>query len=486
MKIRLIKSVFLIFLLPSQVFAQIFTEIEATPDYFYDPGSILLISEVNFKNKESDWIELYYFSPKDSRINLNGLKFKEDKIFKEITQDIEIESNNFLLLQLGNSNEDSGQYLYSTYKGLTGTTEQISILDPKDDIIDAVCWQNSSPTENELNDLNVLQEISEWDSLCINSEEVKPNFSIIRTSLKDTNSLRDWKISETPTPLSSNIIYIKKEEPPPADLELDDSLIFSEKTQTAIKNTDNSQLKSWSGNTQNSIIISEIMPNPDGPDTDNEWIEITNTGTSSLNLINWSIDDGEGGSKPFIITKNTDIAPGQTQLFKNTETKISLANKTDSVRLIDPANYLLDEISYSDAPSGQSYALINGEWIWTDSPTPNQINPIYEEISGTVTDEPNFEEEYYFRISDTNGNIFTILFNEESVPAPIAKATFKKGASLRLLAYEKGKSIYELVQFEVLEKPASSKNSPLLPSIILTTLILTSAGLFTLKKFGKL
>lgn len=486
MKNHLIKCIFLAFLLPSQAFAQIFTEIEATPDIFFDPGSVLLISEVNFKNNESDWIELYYFSPADSSLNLKGLKFMEDKIFKEINEDFMIESNNFLLLQLGNDSADSELNLYSAHKGLTGTTEQISILDPKDHILDAVCWQNSSPTESELKDISTLQEISEWNSPCIDSEEVKTNFSIIRSSLKDTNSLSDWKISETPTPLATNIIYIKKEPPPPAETELDDSLIFSEKTQLVIDNNENVQIKSFSGDIQKSIIISEIMPNPDGPDTDSEWIEITNTGPSSLNLANWALDDGEGGSKPYVITNDMEIAPGETQLFTNTDTKISLANKTDSVRLIDPAGYLLDEISYSDAPSGQSYSLINTEWVWTDSPTPNQVNPVFEEISGIVTEEPNFEKEYFFRISSDDENILTILFNENSVPAPIAKTTFKKGTALQLLVSEKEINVYELIQFEVLKQPTAPKNIFLLPSIILTTLIITSIGLFTLKKLGKL
>ena len=39
------------------------------------------------------------------------------------------------------------------------------------------------------------------------------------------------------------------------------------------------------------ISISEFLPNPEGSDTGNEWIELYNSGAEELSLNGWQIDD---------------------------------------------------------------------------------------------------------------------------------------------------------------------------------------------------
>ncbi len=41
-----------------------------------------------------------------------------------------------------------------------------------------------------------------------------------------------------------------------------------------------------------SIIISEIMYNPAGNDNDHEWIEVKNTGSTTVDITGWRINDG--------------------------------------------------------------------------------------------------------------------------------------------------------------------------------------------------
>ena len=42
-------------------------------------------------------------------------------------------------------------------------------------------------------------------------------------------------------------------------------------------------------------MINELMPNPDGSDSGNEWLELTNTGSDTANLEGWEIEYGTGG-----------------------------------------------------------------------------------------------------------------------------------------------------------------------------------------------
>lgn len=123
------------------------------------------------------------------------------------------------------------------------------------------------------------------------------------------------------------------------------------------------------------ITISEFMPDPAGSD-DSEWIEIKNIGEDSIDIGGWKIDDEEGGSKPFTIPENTIISPRGFIVFYKSQTKLALNNDEDSVRLINPLDEVIQEISYSDNTVGITYAIKEGEWSWTTSPTPAGDNII--------------------------------------------------------------------------------------------------------------
>lgn len=120
------------------------------------------------------------------------------------------------------------------------------------------------------------------------------------------------------------------------------------------------------------IAISEIVPWPDNG-SDNEFIEIYNTGASTIDLVDWQIDDDIGGSPPYRIL-NAAIAPGQYLAFYNQETKIALNDSGDKVRLLDPDGEIKAEISYAKAQKGQSYSFVNSAWYWNSTLTPASVN----------------------------------------------------------------------------------------------------------------
>lgn len=57
------------------------------------------------------------------------------------------------------------------------------------------------------------------------------------------------------------------------------------------------------------IIISEILNDSDGPDPEQEWVEIYNSGTSSVALDGWALQDEDGLAGP--IPSGTTIAAGE-------------------------------------------------------------------------------------------------------------------------------------------------------------------------------
>ncbi len=125
----------------------------------------------------------------------------------------------------------------------------------------------------------------------------------------------------------------------------------------------------------NDLLISEIMPNPKGSD-DNEWLELYNNSDQTIDLFAWSLDDQEGGSKPFVFASSTLIQAGEFKVFTRQETGLTLNNNTDSVRLLTPTKDLWQEVKYENIPEGQSYAydVVNQEWSINKNATPNANN----------------------------------------------------------------------------------------------------------------
>src|SRR3989338_3280105 len=124
------------------------------------------------------------------------------------------------------------------------------------------------------------------------------------------------------------------------------------------------------------VTINEFLPNPEGKDSDSEWIELFNSSNESVDLSGWFLDDIEGGSKMYEIPLGTLIAPKSYLVFSIQDTKIQLNNTAgDSVRLLDPNKTLTYEISYADkANDNLAYALIDKNWQWTENLTPGSTN----------------------------------------------------------------------------------------------------------------
>lgn len=138
------------------------------------------------------------------------------------------------------------------------------------------------------------------------------------------------------------------------------------------------------------IILNEILPNPTGSDNE-EFIEIYNIGKENVNLKDWSLDDEEGGSKPYKIKDDLIIKVDEYLVIKKKESSISLNNNGDAVRLFDAENNLVDEIVYEPVPEGASFSLAqDGNWYWTATITPGKANKIDQSFLTGVNNEQNF------------------------------------------------------------------------------------------------
>jgi hypothetical protein len=139
------------------------------------------------------------------------------------------------------------------------------------------------------------------------------------------------------------------------------------------------------------VRINEVYPQP-GTTANDEFVELTNLAATSVNLNGWELDDvSSGGSAPFKLDGLVLPPSGFLTLYKP-QSKITLNDSGDTVRLIQPSGMVLDSTSYAASIRGQSWAKNSSGWQWTTTPTPNGLN-VFTEEEGEEDTPPAVEEE---------------------------------------------------------------------------------------------
>jgi hypothetical protein len=124
------------------------------------------------------------------------------------------------------------------------------------------------------------------------------------------------------------------------------------------------------------IVINEVLPSPDGPDGEKEWIEIFNKNVFEVDLSGWKISDTIGTTKSYFFSENTKLLPKEFLVLFRPLTSIVLNNEGDELKLFSPDGKIKDSVSYEKAAIGESYARTDSSWLWSSVPTPGEINQI--------------------------------------------------------------------------------------------------------------
>lgn len=102
------------------------------------------------------------------------------------------------------------------------------------------------------------------------------------------------------------------------------------------------------------LIITRFLPNPKGKDEGNEWIELMNRSEETLDLSGWQLDNREGGSKPYPLSAS--LRPQETLRLDSSQTKITLRNSSDQVRLLSSSAQVMDLLEWNTpAPDGRIF-----------------------------------------------------------------------------------------------------------------------------------
>lgn len=136
----------------------------------------------------------------------------------------------------------------------------------------------------------------------------------------------------------------------------------------------------------NNLEITEFLPDPEGSDSasmpEGEWVELYNSGDSSINLEGLIINDDYGNgleiSQTNVLQNNTIIPPHTyLTIYRNGDGKLTLNNDGLSKVQLFYEDQLLDEATYSNTIERLSWSKVNNNWILT-IPSPSEENRIEE------------------------------------------------------------------------------------------------------------
>jgi len=289
----------------------------------------------SLESSSDEWIELYNDS--DSSVLLDNWVIIALDGQPDVTLSGEIMPESFFLIERTNDESAKGVMADMFYTGSLGNTgEDISLYDQGGVLQDRIEFSSEWPAGD-------------------NDEKFTMEFF-------ENNWFTSLSIGGSPREINSNHSsgeYIERED--------------SDK----IEKISSSLSRKEYDNKYKNIVLSEIFPNPNGLDIEDEFIEIFNKGIKRVNLKGLSLSDEAGFL--FKVEKNLYLPAYSWITFFRIETKIALNNSGDTVYLKN-GDSLISKISYSQAEEGYSYNLSTiceseeCRWFWDRDESPGEEN----------------------------------------------------------------------------------------------------------------
>ena len=144
------------------------------------------------------------------------------------------------------------------------------------------------------------------------------------------------------------------------------------------------------------VCLNEALPNPNGDDTDTwpngEWMEIYNSGSTAVNVLNWELENKVGKKLSFDSTSivgyeagnssTWTIQPGDYMVIARNGTPTSvfyLTNTYDKIDLLDSFGNRVDQASWNGTQASgvsleEDSTNSTADWVATNTPTPGLVN----------------------------------------------------------------------------------------------------------------
>jgi hypothetical protein len=180
--------------------------------------------------------------------------------------------------------------------------------------------------------------------------------------------------------------------------------------------------------------ITELLPNPAAPQTDDEdeFIEIYNPNDAAFDLSGFKLQVGLTTKHSFTFSAGTVIGPRSFRAFFSVDTGLAMSNSSGQAALLDPYGTAVTQSQqYSSAKEGQ---LANGQWYWTNKPTPNASNVIAQaQTGGSSKSSKKLTTASVKGASTTNTSTSSLSGDSGTVPTPVHPWTIAVVGSAALI-----------------------------------------------------
>jgi hypothetical protein len=123
----------------------------------------------------------------------------------------------------------------------------------------------------------------------------------------------------------------------------------------------------------NEVLITEVLPNPDGADSGGEFIEIHNPTNEEIDINGCSLYVS-GSTKSYIFADEAVLAPGSYRAFFDSKTGLTLPNSAGGEVVLVSSQEEYAYVYPKNMKSGESWVQIDDIWQATNRPTPHAEN----------------------------------------------------------------------------------------------------------------
>lgn len=136
------------------------------------------------------------------------------------------------------------------------------------------------------------------------------------------------------------------------------------------------------------IIITEILANPSGADTGNEYIELYNPNDEEVLLDGYQLELGVKTVKKYPLPSGLIVPPLGYLVITNAQVNYTLVNTTGRVQLIANDVEVGLAVDYENPKDDAVWVLIDGLWQYTNNATPGYQNALLADEMGNETGDP--------------------------------------------------------------------------------------------------
>lgn len=129
--------------------------------------------------------------------------------------------------------------------------------------------------------------------------------------------------------------------------------------------------------------ISEVLPNPAGSDTGQEFIELYNPNQSKdIALDRYVLRVGPTLEKSYAFPVGAILPALSYKAFTSTEINFTLVNTTSSLQLQHAGSATGEVVTYMSPADGSAWAFVDSGWLYVATPTPGSKNALPGDEAG--------------------------------------------------------------------------------------------------------